>query len=93
LPFDDALLAAVRQTSANLAALLGLPGVGILPGGPADLAVPPIEVGLGAGVEVRDHDGDGDRRPEADVGLVVAAENRRAKDFGGPAGGALKPLF
>jgi hypothetical protein len=35
----------------------------------------------------------GDRRPEAELGLVVAAENRRAKDFGGPAGGALKPLF
>ena len=39
LPFDAALLAAVRQTSVNPASALGLAAVGLVPGGAADLVV------------------------------------------------------
>ena len=46
LPFDSALLAAVRQTSANPAAALGLPGGGIVPGAAADLVVLDFELAV-----------------------------------------------
>ena len=39
LPRDDALLAAVRQSSVNPARALGLPGAGLAVGLPADLVV------------------------------------------------------
>ena len=39
LPFDEALMLAVRQASLNPARALGLPDAGLVPGAKADLVV------------------------------------------------------